>query len=44
MRLMMEGVMNTRTLDPSLSAILLLVGLAALVHTHRVQAESKNSP
>ncbi len=36
--------MNTRPLDPSLSAILLLVGLAALVHTHRVQAESKNEP
>jgi branched-chain amino acid transport system substrate-binding protein len=36
--------MNTRPLNASLSAILLLVGCATLVHTHQVQAESKNEP
>ena len=36
--------MNTRPFDASLSAILLLVGFATLVHTHRVQAESKDEP
>jgi branched-chain amino acid transport system substrate-binding protein len=36
--------MNTRPFDASLSATLVLLGFATLVHTHQVQAESKNEP
>ena len=36
--------MNTRPFDASRSATLVLLGFATLVHTHGVQAESKNEP
>jgi branched-chain amino acid transport system substrate-binding protein len=36
--------MNTRPLYTSLSAILVLLGFATLVHTDRAMAESKNQP